>query len=109
MIVGSSDIGVIDPQTGLPELRADFFYKGQVINMGTFGGTNSLANSINSRGQATGGAENTDPDPWNFGGLVGLPSQQLGMGSFGRAEYFRIWERWGVLTPVVSLLTNKVK
>jgi probable HAF family extracellular repeat protein len=74
MMVGSGDIGVIDPQTGLPELRADFRYKGQVINMGTFGGTNSLANGINSRGQANGGAENTDPDPWNFGCLLGLPS-----------------------------------
>jgi uncharacterized membrane protein len=74
IVVGSGDIGVIDPMTGLPELRADLFYKEQVINMGTFGGTNSLANSVNSRGQATGGAENTDPDPWNFGGLLGLPS-----------------------------------
>lgn len=74
MIVGVSDNGVIDPQTGLPEIRADFLYKGQVISMGTFGGTNSLANGINSRGQATGGAENTDPDPWNFAGLIGLPS-----------------------------------
>jgi probable HAF family extracellular repeat protein len=74
MMVGSGDIGVIDPLTGLPELRADFRYRGQVINMGTFGGTNSLANGINNRGQANGGAENTDPDPWNFGGLLGLPS-----------------------------------
>jgi probable HAF family extracellular repeat protein len=74
MMVGAGDIGVIDPQTGLPELRADFRYKGQIINMGTFGGTNSLANGNNSRGQATGGAENTDPDPWNFAGLIGLPS-----------------------------------
>jgi len=74
MIVGAGDIGVIDPQTGLPELRADFRYKGQVINMGTFGGANSLSNGVNNRGQAIGGAENTDPDPWNFGGLVGLPS-----------------------------------
>jgi probable HAF family extracellular repeat protein len=74
MMVGSGDIGVIDPQTGLPELRADFRYNGQIVNMGTFGGTNSLSNGINSRGQANGGAENTDPDPWNFGGLLGLPS-----------------------------------
>jgi len=74
MMVGSGDIGVIDPQTGLPEIRADFRYKGQVINMGTFGGTNSLSNGVNNRGQAIGGAENADPDPWNFGGIVGLPS-----------------------------------
>ena len=72
MMVGSGDIGIIDPQTGQPEIRADFRYRGQIINMGTFGGTNSLANSINSRGQATGGAENTDPDPWDFAALLEL-------------------------------------
>jgi len=74
MMAGSGDIGLIDPQTGLPEIRADFRYKGRIINLGTFGGTNSLAGSVNSSGQVTGFAENTDPDPWNFAGLVGLPS-----------------------------------
>jgi probable HAF family extracellular repeat protein len=74
MIVGSGDIGVIDPSTGQPELRADFRYKGQIINLGTLGGNNSLANDVNSRGQVVGGAENTEPDPWNFGDIAGLPS-----------------------------------
>ena len=74
MIVGSGDIGVIDPVTGGPELRADLRYKGQIIDLGTFGGSNSLANDVNSRGQVVGGAENTEPDPWNFGGVIGLPS-----------------------------------
>lgn len=73
MIVGVGDIGVLDPIWG-PVLRADFRYKGQVIDLGTFGGNNSLANDVNSRGQVVGGAENTNPDPWNFGGIVGLPS-----------------------------------
>ena len=73
MIVGSGDIGVLDPIWG-PVIRADFRYKGQVIDLGTFGGNNSLANNVNSRGQVVGGAENTDPDPWDFGGIVGLPS-----------------------------------
>jgi uncharacterized membrane protein len=74
MMVGSGDIGVIDPMTGFPELRADVRRNGQIIDLGTFGGTNSLANDVNSRAQVVGGAENTDPDPWNFGGLIGLPS-----------------------------------
>jgi probable HAF family extracellular repeat protein len=73
MIVGSGDIGVLDPIWG-PVIRADFRYKGQVIDLGTFGGNNSLANEVNSRGQVVGGAENTNPDPWNFGGIGGLPS-----------------------------------
>ena len=74
MIVGSGDIGVIDPLTGAPERHADFRYKDQIIDLGTFGGSNSLANDVNSRGQVVGGAENTEPDPWNFGDLIGLPS-----------------------------------
>jgi probable HAF family extracellular repeat protein len=74
MIVGSGDIGVIDPVSGLPEIRADLRYRGQIIDLGTFGGANSLASQVNDRGQIVGGAENTDPDPWNFGGLIGLPS-----------------------------------
>ena len=94
MMVGSGDIGIIDPLTGLPELRADFRYQGQIINMGTFGGTNSLANSINARGQATGGAENTDPDPWNCAGLVGLPSPTVWHGF--------VWQE-GVLTDLGTL------
>ncbi len=75
MMVGSGDIGVIDDATGLPVIHADFRYKGQVLDLGTFGGSNSLASQVNDRGQVVGGAENTDPDPWNFAGVtLGLPS-----------------------------------
>lgn len=74
MMVGSGDIGVIDPVAGVPEIRADFRYKGQILNLGTFGGTNSLANDLNNHAQVVGGAENTDPDPWDFGGILGLAS-----------------------------------
>ena len=74
VLVGSGDIGVIDPMTGFPEIRADLRQKDHILNLGTLGGTNSLANDVNSRGQVVGGAENTDTDPWNFGGIIGLPS-----------------------------------
>jgi len=75
MIVGSGDLPVIDPLTGLAETHADFFYNGQVVDMGTFGGPFSLASSINDLGQATGFSETTEPDPWDFGGLCcGFPS-----------------------------------
>jgi probable HAF family extracellular repeat protein len=73
MIVGVGDIGVLDPVWG-PVIRADFLYKGRIIDLGTFGGANSLANEINERGQIDGGAETLDPDPWDFGGLIGLSS-----------------------------------
>jgi len=74
MLVGSGDIGVIDPIAGVPEIRADFRYMGEILNLGTFGGANSLANEINDHDQVVGGAQNTEPDPWNFGDLLGLPS-----------------------------------
>lgn len=75
MMVGSGDIGVVDPVAGVPEIRADFRYKGQILNLGTFGGTNSLASDLNNHAQVVGGAENTDPDPWDFGGItLGLAS-----------------------------------
>jgi probable HAF family extracellular repeat protein len=76
MIVGVADLPVIDPLTGQPELHADFMYNGQVIDMGTLGGAFSLAGMINDRGQATGFAENADPDIWapDFAGLFeGFP------------------------------------
>jgi probable HAF family extracellular repeat protein len=66
MIVGAGDIGVIDPIAGGPVIRADFLYKGRIIDLGTFGGNNSLANQVNERGQVVGGAETPEPDPWGF-------------------------------------------
>jgi probable HAF family extracellular repeat protein len=74
VLVGSGDIGVIDPIAGVPEIRADLRYGGKILDLGTFGGTNSLANDINDAAQVVGGAQNTEPDPWNFGDLLGLPS-----------------------------------
>jgi probable HAF family extracellular repeat protein len=75
MLVGSGDIGFLDPATGLPVIHADFRYKGQILDLGTFGGNNSLATDVNERGDVVGGAENSEPDPWNFGDLfLGIPS-----------------------------------
>ena len=74
VMVGSGDIGVVDPIAGVPEIRADLRYGGKVLSLGTFGGTNSLANDVNEAAQVVGGAQNTEPDPWNFGDILGLPS-----------------------------------
>jgi probable HAF family extracellular repeat protein len=75
VFTGPGDIGIIDPVAGVPEIRAVLGYRGRIFDLGTFGGTNSLADDLNGRVQVAGGAENTHPDPLNFGGLVlGLPS-----------------------------------
>jgi probable HAF family extracellular repeat protein len=72
MMVGSGDIGVIDPQTGLPEIRADVRRNGQIIDLGTFGAGNSLAGDVNDRGQVDGVAQNAIPDPFNFQDIIGF-------------------------------------
>lgn len=70
MMVGSGDIGVVDPQTGLPEIRADVRRDGQIIDLGTFGAGNSLAGDVNNRGQVVGVAQNAIPDSFNFGDII---------------------------------------
>jgi probable HAF family extracellular repeat protein len=74
VVVGSSGNGLIDPVTGLPAGVATVWENGRVIDLGTFGGSFSLAGAINDHNQVVGLAENNIPDPFNFGGLAGLPS-----------------------------------
>jgi probable HAF family extracellular repeat protein len=65
LIVGSSENGLIDPLTGLPEIEAVAWQNGQVTNLGTFGGNGSFAIGANNRGQVVGAAANTVPDPFS--------------------------------------------
>ena len=64
LIVGQSQIGSIDPLTGLPELRGVLWREGQAIDLGTLGGNETNANAINDRGQVVGGALTGTPDPF---------------------------------------------
>lgn len=66
---------VIDPQTGFAEIRADLRKNGHIYDLGTFGGHNGLSADVNNHEIVVGGAENEDPDPFNFAGaLFGLPT-----------------------------------
>jgi probable HAF family extracellular repeat protein len=69
LVAGLSGNGEIDPLTGGPEARAVFWKGGQIIDLGTFGGNESLANAVNNRGQVVGLATNAIPDPFNFYGF----------------------------------------
>jgi probable HAF family extracellular repeat protein len=75
-IVGVSDNDTIDPQTGLADAHPDIRKNGQIRDLGTFGGHYGLSSDVNSDDIVVGGAENEDPDPFDFGGAVilGLPS-----------------------------------
>jgi hypothetical protein len=56
---GTSENGKIDPLLGARETRAVLWKDGQVRNLGTFGGNQSVANSINNRRQVVGFVLNT--------------------------------------------------
>jgi len=65
-ITGQSENGLIDPLTGTKEVRAVLWKDGQMRELGTLGGNDSLANQINSRGQITGAALNGILDPFSI-------------------------------------------
>ena len=69
LIVGSSDDGVIDPLTGYMGAIAVLWKESQIINLGTLGGTFSLAVAVNNNAQAVGFAQNAIPDPFSMLGL----------------------------------------
>ncbi len=71
-VVGQSENGIVDPQTGVPNIDAAIWKHGQIIDLGTFGGPNSLATAINNWDEAVGAALNTIPDSFNLDSLYGI-------------------------------------
>jgi probable HAF family extracellular repeat protein len=76
LIVGAADNGQIDPLTGGPEIRAVVWNNNQIIDLGTFGGANSIATDVNDQGQVAGMAQNDISDFFLFGdGISPSPTQ----------------------------------
>lgn len=63
-IAGISQNGAIDASTGWPEAEAVLWQDGGITNLGTLGGTQSVADDVNDEGQAVGAALNGTFDPF---------------------------------------------
>ena len=73
LIAGLSQNGLIDPLFDFPEFRAVLWNLDRsLIDLGTFGGTNSSAYSVNSRGQVVGVASNTTEENPDFAQFISI-------------------------------------
>jgi len=92
MVAGFSETGAVDPtfEEFPPVFHAVVWKDGQIIDLGTFGGTLSYANDINNRGQVVGFALNGEPDSFittsgDFDGACGTGDVSSQMRAF-------VWE-----------------
>ncbi len=65
-IAGNSETAEVDPLLGVKEVRAVLWKNGQIMDLGTLGGNESVATAVNDNGQVVGFALNTVPDPFSF-------------------------------------------
>jgi probable HAF family extracellular repeat protein len=72
LVVGQSQNGEIDPDTGVPSFVPTVWKGGSAIDLGTFGGSFGIAAQVNDQGVVVGCAENGIQDPTGFAAAVNL-------------------------------------
>jgi probable HAF family extracellular repeat protein len=98
-IVGGADTGPTDPATGLTEAHGAIFRRdGTVVDLGTLGGTQSVAFAVNNHGDIAGGSSNLVPVNPQF-------SIGLSFGAFAAAtqSHATLWDRAGVIHDLGTL------
>ena len=81
----------LDPVTLFPVFTAVVWKDGEIIDLGTFGGTFSAAEAINDRDQVVGFALNATPDSFDLGDFCSEQSH-----AHSNAISYFVWQR-GVL------------
>ena len=66
LVAGQSLNGAIDPFTGWPEQSAVLWKDGEIISLGTLGGSESAGIGVNNRGQVVGFSGNAISDPFSL-------------------------------------------
>jgi probable HAF family extracellular repeat protein len=94
-VVAGVSLNHVDPVTGFPDFAAVVWKDGQIISLGTFGGTFSYAGAINNHDQVVGFALNSTPDSFDLGDFCQNFPMAMQMRAF-------IWHR-GVMRDLGTL------
>jgi probable HAF family extracellular repeat protein len=96
-IPGISENGLFDPLLGLNQVRAVIWKRGQISDLGTFGGNHSWSFGMNDSEEVVGMALNAVPDPFSLYGFT-----IFGSSSSTQTRAF-LWEQYSGMQDLGTL------